>query len=125
MICICLSSNNPNVLLPTLQMEILVNYCSVTCLENIIRRDSNSRDEIWRSSSTNNRCEAIVDYLSTTDIMVGKVENVGDSPTFVNILRKVVLDITDCSASVAGRIIEWRVLEEVSDHRLVRFLLKG
>ena len=64
-----------------------------------------------RNSDCNNREEALLKFLGTTNL---GIFNVGCKLTFRNSLREEVLDISLASGRVGTRIRSWRVSEEVS-----------
>ena len=77
---------------------------------------------MWERSDCNNRGEALLNFLGTTNL---DILNVGCKPTTRNSVREEVLNISLASGRVGTRIRSWRVLEEVSmsDHRHITFEL--
>lgn len=73
----------------------LVSYCVDRGLELVIGCNLNAHYEVWGNLGTNSKGRALVDYLSTTDLNVVNIGGGGNSPTFINVRRKEVLDITD------------------------------
>ena len=59
-----------------------------------------------------------------TDLLI---ENRGNKPTFVNSNREECLDVTLASSNISELIHSWRVTndETFSDHKLIKFKLKG
>lgn len=53
--------------------------------------------------------------------------NRGSKPTFVNYNREEILDVTLATSAISEQIHSWRVTdnETFSDHRLIKFKLKG
>lgn len=88
-------------------------------LELIIGCNSTARHVVWASSGTNSKGIALVDYLSTTDLIV---VNMGNSPKFVNARHRDVLDIIACTAGFLARtIFDWGV----SDHRQIYLCMES
>ena len=77
---------------------------------------------MWERSDCNNRGEAFINFLGTTNL---EILNVGCKPTIRNSVREEVLNISLASGRVGTRIRSWRVLEEVSmsDRRHITFEL--
>lgn len=88
--------------------------------EIIFGCDSNAHHTIWGSSNINPRGKSLCEYLSSTDLII---LNKGNKPTFVNRVRKEVIDVTLATQSAAREIAEWKVSNEVtfSDHRWITF----
>ena len=77
----------------------------------VVGCDSNAHHTLWGSTNINRRCEQLLDFLGTTDLTI---LNRGDRPTFMNRVRREVLDLTLCSAGIASSIGGWHVSDEVS-----------
>lgn len=108
---------------PGLTLEKAVEFCKASNIPIIIGTDSNAHHKIWGSSNTNRRGEELVQYLLNTDLMV---QNRGNRPTFVNAIRKEILDITLASCAISEQIHCWRVTsEETFSDKLIKFNLKG
>lgn len=90
----------------------------------IIGADANSHHTIWGSKDVNPRGEELVSFLLNSDLMV---LNRGNKPTFVNAIRQECIDLTLVSSDITELVHSWRVTEEItfSDHRLIRFSMKG
>lgn len=76
------------------------------------------------SSNINKRGEDLIQFLVTIDLMV---INKGKKPTFVNSVRKEILDVTLASCGLSEMIHSWRVTDEETfpDHKLIKFSLRG
>lgn len=109
---------------PGPSIEKIVNFCKKERIPLIIGTDSNAHHIIWGSTDVNERGEELVQYLLTTDLMV---LNKGSKPTFVNAIREKRLDVTLASSVISDQIHSWRVTDEetFSDHKLIKFYLKG
>ncbi|XP_029054193.1 uncharacterized protein LOC114881543 [Osmia bicornis bicornis] len=107
---------------PTRELRELVDYCKVNGLQLLIGCHANAHHIVWGSSNINRRGEALLEFLSTTDL---EILNRGSSPTFVTSRRQEVLDITLGSKKVVQAIQDWRMDDEatLSDHRLITFKL--
>ncbi|XP_037050725.1 uncharacterized protein LOC119084765 [Bradysia coprophila] len=105
-------------------LEMIVEFCEKECTPLIIGTDSNSHHIIWNSSNINLRGEQLIQFLMKSNLMV---MNSGRKPTFVNANREECLDITIASCELSELIHSWRVtdLETFSDHRLIKFCLRG
>ena len=86
--------------------------------------DANSHHTCWGSSNVNNRGDALLDYLVTTDL---DILNVGAKPTFVTAVRQEVIDLSLATANIVSDISGWRVSDEesLSDHRYIKFSIKS
>ena len=89
----------------------------------IIGTDANSHNEVWGSTDTNKRGEELLDYLATTQMHIC---NEGVTPTFSNILRQEVIDITLASNNAINSVEHWKVsnAETFSDHARIEFKLR-
>ena len=63
---------------------------------------------------------ALLQYLAPTDL---RILNRGDDPTFVNAVRREVIDLTLCSGEIEPYLRKWRVsnVTLVSDHKCIKF----
>lgn len=109
---------------PGPHLKKIVEFCEKEKIPMMIGRDSNSHHIIWSSSNINLRGEQLVQYLMKTDLMV---MNSGRKPTFINGTRRECLDITIASCELSKQIHSWKVADEAtfSDHRLIKFKLRG
>lgn len=109
---------------PGPELLTVVEFCERENIPILIGTDSNSHHTIWSSTDINLRGEQLVQYLMSTNLMV---INSGRKPTFVNSTRKECLDITLASCEISDQIHSWRVADEetFSDHRLIKFSLRG
>ena len=106
---------------PTLVREV-IQHCEYNDIPLLIGFDANAHNTIWNSSDTNDRGEALYEYLLLTNMFLC---NRGHEPTFVTANRREVLDFTLASRHVADEVSDWRVdpTPSLSDHRCIRFKL--
>lgn len=112
--------NNP----PSQSFQDLVTFCKNDKLELIVGCDSNAHHTIWGSTDVNPRGKQLSEYLSSTNL---HILNKGNVPTFVNRIRREVLDITLASHVVARQTKNWRVDPEItySDHKWITFEIQS
>lgn len=79
---------------PNPEFIAVVDYCKMNELSLISGIDSNSHHVAWGSTNTNDRGDSLLEYILSTNLLV---QNVGNKPSFVNKLRKEVLDISVCT----------------------------
>lgn len=105
---------------PTSEVTQLVEYCQTEKMELLVGLDANAHNILWGSSDTNRRGEALWEFLVEKDL---HILNRGSVPTFRNILRDEVLDVTVATSSLAWQACDWHVSKEesLSDHRHIRF----
>ena len=101
-------------------VEELVAYCNQNNLPLVIGCDANAHHVAWGSSNTNERGEALLEYLASTDLAWC---NKGHKPTFITRSRREVLDITLASSGVFSDIKDWKVSDNpsLSDHAMITF----
>ena len=106
---------------PTEELERLVAYSKQSRIPVLIGMDANSHHVVWGSSNVNTRGEALLEFIAAKDLVI---LNRGNDPTFVNSIRREVIDITISTVEVS--INCWRVQEEESgsDHRYITFQLE-
>lgn len=109
---------DPQDMPPTEAVRKVVDYASRTNIPIILGVDANSHNEIWGSSNTNPRGRALLEYVAQTNL---DILNKGCEPTFMNIHRREVIDITLASVNVTENIRGWKVLkdETASEHRYI------
>lgn len=97
-----------------------VSYCRRNNKPFILGCDANAHHTIWSSTDINKRGEYLLEYIITNNI---DICNKGCEPTFINSIRKEVLDLTLCSVHISENIKGWHVSNEVSlsDHRQILF----
>lgn len=102
------------------KLKELVNYCKSQNLQLIIGADANAHHTLWGSSDTNLRGEELLEFISSSELVI---LNQGNVPTFENRLRKEVLDVTLSTEFISEKIVDWRVSDEpsLSDHKQIRF----
>jgi len=89
----------------------------------ILAGDFNARAVHWGCADTTRRGELLEAWAAGLDL---RLANIGNIPTCVRWQGTSVVDLTWVSASLIGRISDWKVrndLESLSDHRYVSFLL--
>ncbi|XP_050312879.1 uncharacterized protein LOC126747944 [Anthonomus grandis grandis] len=94
-------------------------------LENlIIGCDANAHHTIWGSTGTNKRGESLLNYCAASGL---NIINVGEEPTFVNILHREIIDLTIGKGRICDLVKKWHVSDEpsLSDHRYIRFDLES
>ncbi|XP_037928188.1 uncharacterized protein LOC119662605, partial [Teleopsis dalmanni] len=108
----------------SLELQQLTEYCRIRNLQWVMCCDANAHHTVWGSTDINTRGESLFDYITTNNLMV---VNKGNEPTFVNAIREEVLDLTLASAFISNNISNCSMLEKnsLSDHRYIRFNLKG
>lgn len=65
---------------PSEEMVALIEYCRVKRLGLLIGCDANSHHTVWGSTDINQRGQALLEYLSTTDL---EILNRGSQPIYV------------------------------------------
>ena len=105
---------------PSREMEALVDYARGRGLSLLVGCDSNAHHASWGSTGTNQRGRSLLEYIMTSDLYI---LNQGNEPTFHNVNREEVIDITVGSADMVRSIMDWRVsqVESMSDHRQIHF----
>jgi hypothetical protein len=86
--------------------------------------DSNAHHGVWGSTNCNSRGEALMEFLTTTNL---EILNLGNKPTFCSGGRLEVTGNTLESSSLLENIIGWEVSSEpaLSNHRHILFILRG
>ena len=98
----------------------LVDHCRAKGWGIIIGSDANSWNQVWGSSDNNPRGTALLDWILGTQL---HIVNKGNKPTFNDIRREQVIDITLCSNNIVDNIENWHVSNDVtlSDHNRIEF----
>jgi hypothetical protein len=109
---------------PSRELQELVRYCEHEDLCLIVGCDSNAHHTAWGSTNCNGRGESLLEFLNTTNL---EILNRGKEPTFCNISRQEVIDITLGSYGLLEIITGWQFSWEpsLSDHRHILFTLRG
>ena len=86
--------------------------------------DCNAHHNVWGCTNCNGRAESLYDFLNSTNL---EILNQGNGPTFCNVYRQEVIDITLGSHGLLESIIGLEVSQDpfLSDHRLILFTLRG
>jgi hypothetical protein len=105
---------------PSKELEDLVHYCEKENLYLVVGCDSNAHHSVWGSTNCNNRGEALLEFLNTTNL---EILNWGNEPTFCSGGRSEMIDITLGSLRLLESIIGWEVSSEpsLSDRRNILF----
>lgn len=106
--------------LPSAEVQKLVAHCQAKGAALLIGCDANAHHTVWGSTGINRRGELLLQYIFSTNIEIG---NVGNEPTFIDIRRRDVIDLTLSTVRANRSIKNWRVSDEPSssDHRYIRF----
>ena len=101
-------------------MELLTNYCNNNNLPLVIGCDANAHHVAWGSSNINERGEALMDFLASTNLAWC---NKGHKPTFITRNRREVLDLTLVTLDIFSKLKEWTVSDKpsLSDHAMITF----
>jgi len=101
-----------------------VRYCEKENLRLIVGRDSNAHHTAWGSTNCNGRGESLLEFLCSSNV---EIFNRGNEPTFSNVSRQEVTDITVGSYGLLESIIRWKVsrVPSLSEHRHILFTLWG
>jgi len=102
----------------------LRNSYDIVRVKIVIGYDSNARHIVWGSTNCNDRGEALVEFLNSSNI---EILNQGTEPTFCSGGRLEVIDITLGSFGFLESITSWGVSSEPSllDHGYILFTLQG
>lgn len=80
-------------------------------MQLLIGCDSNAHHAIWGNADTNERGEAVLDFITTNDL---EVVNKGFEPTFVRANCSTVIDLTLASRFFSRRVVNWEVSKDWS-----------
>ena len=110
--------------LPSREMKKLVRYREKENLRLIVGCDSNAHHTAWGSTNCNRRGESLLEFLSSSNL---EILNRGNEPTFCNVIRQEVTDITLGSYGLLENIIRWEVSRKpsLSDHGRILFTVRG
>lgn len=105
---------------PPEEVQNLIKWCQLKNKFFILCCDANAHNVVWGSTDTNTRGEYLFEYLSVNNI---DIINRGNKPTFVNAIRKEVLDLTLSDPFTTNIIVNWHVTDgpSMSDHQHIRF----
>ncbi|XP_045460460.1 uncharacterized protein LOC123670918 [Harmonia axyridis] len=105
---------------PPEEVQRLIEWCRMKKKQLILGCDANAHHKVWGSTDINHRGEDLLDFLFSTNI---EIVNVGNSPTFMNAIRREVIDLTLATPFIAEMVKNWRVSEEpsMSDHMAIEF----
>ena len=109
--------DDPN-LPPTTLLQDLVSLCSAKNWYLLIGTDANSHSTAWGSSNNNERGDALLNYVATTNLHIC---NTGNKPTFINNIREEVIDVTFATNNLIDFVEDWHVTDwsTHSDHRMI------
>jgi len=107
---------------PSKEFEEIVRYCEGENLYLVIGCDSNAHRSVWGSTILNDRWEALVEFINSSNM---EILNQGNEPTFYSGCRLEVVDITLGSFALLESITSWEVSSQpsLSDHRHILFTL--
>ena len=88
----------------------------------IIGSDVNAHHTLWGSTNVNNRGETLLEYILSTNLII---LNRGNTPTYKNVTRGEVLDMTLATLNICDKILDWKVedWDFGSDHIPITFRL--
>ncbi|CAF4899290.1 unnamed protein product [Pieris macdunnoughi] len=101
------------------ELGCLVSWCRP--LDLIVAGDFNAKSTVWGSAVSDERGDALLDWLATQNLVS---LNRGNVQTCVRMNGGSIVDVTFSSPALASRVYGWRVLSEVetlSDHKYIRF----
>ena len=103
---------------PEEKVEQFINYCRNKNYGLVIGCDANSHNEAWNSTDNNDRGEELLEYLIVEDIQIC---NIGTEPTFSDVGRGEVIDVTLSNTYMYDKITDWKVYTEnlMSDHNIM------
>ena len=102
----------------------LTTFCEENNWELLVGADANSHNIAWGSSDNNNRGEKLMDYIVSTNLYIC---NLGTTPTFENAIRSEVIDITLATNNIIDKMMDWKVIRNVSlsDHNRITYKLNS
>ena len=105
---------------PPQLVEEITAYCNLNNLPLVLGCDANAHHVAWGSSDTNERGEALMDFLASTNLAWC---NKGHKPTFITRNRREVLDITLVTPHIFSKVNDWIVSDKpsFSDHAMITF----
>lgn len=105
---------------PTKELKEIVDFAQKKNTPIVIGMDANSHHLVWGSSNNNVRGESLLEYIAASNL---DICNQGNEPTFINAVRREVIDLTLTSSNM--EVDRWRVSGEdsASDHRYITFEL--
>ena len=105
---------------PPQLVEEITAYCNLNNLPLVLGCDANAHHVAWGSSDTNERGEALMDFLASTNLAWC---NKGHKPTFITRNRREVLDITLVTPHIFSKVNDWEVSDKpsFSDHAMITF----
>ncbi|XP_008208797.1 uncharacterized protein LOC103316527 [Nasonia vitripennis] len=87
---------------PTEEVTRLVEYCEERGLSLVVGCDATAHHLVWGHTNTNDRGTTLLEYLTSTNL---EITNRGNDPTFMNVRRREVIDITLCSRQLVRGIV--------------------
>ena len=100
----------------------LVKFCLNNDYPLIIGSDSNAHSSSWGCEDTNKRGIEFDNLIINQDLIIN---NIGNTPTFVNHLGSSIIDITITNSLANSMISNWHVdtNDSLSDHRYIEYNL--
>ena len=107
---------------PDQLVKNLAVYCRSKGWGLTISSDANSHNILWGSSDTNGRGEVLADWIFSSDLHIC---NKGNKPTFCDVRREEVIDVTFCSTNMLDCVENWHVSDDLtfSDHNRIEFYI--
>ena len=92
--------------------------------KEILQIDANAHHILWGSTDINTRGESLMEYMISTNL---NILNKGNEPTFLNVGRRQVIDLTLGTTLVGNLVSDWHVSSEdsLSDHRYICFKIES
>jgi hypothetical protein len=100
---------------PSAMMRDTVQHSAEEKKEIMLGIDANAHHTLWGSTDINPRGESLMEYLISTKL---NILNKGNEPTFLNVRRRQVTDLTLGNTLVGNLVSDWHVSSEesLSDH---------
>lgn len=107
---------------PPVEVQRMVAAAEQERIALLLGCDANAHHTVWGSTNINARGESLFNYLLGTNLIVC---NRGREPTFINVNRREVLDLTLITQSDCFTVTDWRVSAQpsMSDHCWILFNL--
>ena len=90
----------------------------------ILGIDAKAHHILWGSTYIKPRGESLMEYMVSIKI---NIPNKGNEPTFLNVIRRQVIDLTLGTTLVGNIVSDWHVSSEesLSDHRYICFKIES
>jgi hypothetical protein len=109
---------------PLAIMSDIVQHSAEEGREIILGIDANAHHILWGSTDINPRGESLMEYMVSIKL---NILNKGNEPTFLNVRRRQVIDLTLGTILIVNLISDWHLSSEesLSDHRYICFKIKS